>query len=131
MVLALCKSILKNVKTFDDEAHITSVSRRDTDVGGGGILVRLATNAASPGMLESLRASWPLASVSMVKNPVDGRTEAQVLLPSDDDQREMAKTLAQRSAWQKPLRTLANVLIAVLATMCAQRVVKISSDQSA
>ena len=84
------------------------------------MLVRLVTTAGSLGMVQALRDAWPLASVSLVENLVDGRTEAQVLLPNEAEQRQVAKAIAQFSRWQEPLRKLANVLIALLAIVCAR-----------
>lgn len=121
-------SILNKVKEFDASARLASISRRDAD---DGVLVRLDTKPESPGMLQSLREAWPLASVSVVKNLINGRTEAQVLLPNEREQHEIAKGLAHASAWEKPLRLLANGLMALLAIACVQRVVQISSGPSA
>ena len=121
-------SILKKVREFDAGARLASISRRDAD---DSVLVRLDTKTKEDGMLQSLREAWPLASVSMVKNLINGRTEAQVLLPNEREQREIAKGLAHASAWEKPLRLLANGLMALLAIACVQRVAQISSGPGA
>ena len=121
-------TILQKVKEFDAGARVASVSRRDVD---DSVLVALETDVDSPGLLKSLRQAWPLASVSVVKNLMNGRVQAQVLLPNERDQHEIAKALARGSAWEKPLRMLASGLVALLAVACVQRVVHISNGPSA
>lgn len=122
-------SVLQKAQELDANARITSVSRRDAD---DSVLVRLApTKSDSRPLVQALRASWPLATVSLVKNFVNGHTEAQLLLPNEYDQREIAKTLAQQSAWQKPLRLLTNGLIALFAIACVRQVVEISNGTNA
>ena len=123
MVRLVCKSILQQAQEFDDNAQIASVSRRDFD---DSVLVRLRLQSGSVAIVNALRSSWPLASVSMVKNLVDGRTEAQVLLPNAHQQHELAKILAKTSAWQKPLKIAANTLVATIAIACMLRVLEIS-----
>ncbi len=119
----LYDNILALVKKIDSTSRISSVSRRDAD---DGVLVRLVTSDDSLGVLRALRDALPLASVSLVENLVDGRTEAQLLLPNSSEQRTIATHLAQFSAGQRPLRLLANVLIAVLAISCANHIIYIS-----
>ena len=82
-------------------------------------------------MLESLREAWPLASVSVVRNAINGRAEAQVLLPNEREQREIAKGLARASTWARPLRMLANGLMALLVVACVQRVLHITDSPDA
>ena len=121
--------VLEKAREFDAGARISSITRRDAD---DGVLVRLtpSNNGDSKDLLQSLRASWPLATVSLVKNLMNGRTETQVLLPNEDEQREIAMTLAQQSAWQRPLRLLANGLMVLLAVACVQQVVDISTGST-
>ena len=115
----MCENILSAAKRLDAAAKITSVSRRDAD---DGILVRLAAQQDKTlALAKALRAAWPLASVSTVENLVNGYTEAQVLLPSEAEQQEIAKSLAGRSSLQRPLRLVANVLVALLVLACAHR----------
>jgi len=120
------ENILSKVKEFDAAARVSSVSRRDAD---DGVLVALETTVDSPGLLQSLREAWPLANISLVKNVMNGRTQAQVLLPNERDQQEIAKGLARASAWQRPLRLVANGLAALLVAACVQRVLEITSAQ--
>ena len=119
------ENILKRVQQFDDDARISSISRRDAD---DGILVRLATSARSNSMVKAIREAWPLASVSLVENLVDGSTEAQVLLPDEAEQQALAKGIAASTTWQEPLRKVANVLVALLAIACVHKVVEISRE---
>lgn len=121
-------TILQKVKEFDAGARVASVSRRDVD---DSVLVAFETDVDSPGLLKSLRQAWPLASVSVVKNLMNGRVQAQVLLPNECDQHEIAKALARDSAWEKPLRMLATGLVALLVVACVQRVAHISNGPSA
>jgi len=126
MAEGVCERILSSAKRFDAAAKITSVSRRDVD---DGILVRLAAQKDKTlALTKALRAAWPLASVSTVENLVNGHTEAQVLLPSEAEQREIAKSLAERSPLQRPLRMAANVLMVLLAIACAFKLADISRD---
>lgn len=129
MAERLYERLLQKAREFDEGARVTSVSRRDAD---DGVLVRLASGKGdSQGLVQSLRASWPLATVCTVKNLMTGRSETQVLLPNESQQLEIAKTLAQQSAWQRPLRLLVNGLMALLAITCVQQVVDISNGHSA
>ena len=129
MASALYERVLEKAREFDAGARISSITRRDAD---DGVLVRLATGKAdSVDLVQSLRVSWPLATVSQVKNLMNGRTETQVLLPNESEQREIALALARQSTWQRPLRLLANGLVALLAIACVQRAVEISNGPSA
>jgi hypothetical protein len=129
MAGALYERVLEKAREFDAGARISSITRRDAD---DGVLLRLATGKAeSLDLVQSLRVSWPLATVSQVKNLMNGRTETQVLLPNESEQREIALALARQSTWQRPLRLLANGLMALLAIACVQRAVEISNGPSA
>ena len=126
MAEGVCERILNAARRLDAAAKITSVSRRDAD---DGILVRLAAHKDKTlALTNALRAAWPLASVSTVENLVNGHTEAQVLLPSEAEQQEIAKSLAERSPLQRPLRLVANVLMVLLAIACALKLAYISRD---
>lgn len=95
-----------------------------------GILVRVATKMGQgrSGLVQALRDQWPLASVSLVENLVDGHTEAQVLLPNESEQRHLAKIMAHLSGGQAVLRKVANVLIVILAAVCVHQAVDITRD---
>lgn len=126
MAQALCESILGRARQFDDGVQIASVRRTEED---GSMRVRLlASKADAKGMMQALRNAWPLASVSQVVNLASGRTETQVLLPDETEQQERARSIAARSAWQAPLRTVAHALAVLLAVACVQKAVEISRD---
>lgn len=118
--MSLYDNILSRAKALDMHASVASISRRDAD---DSTLVRIRTSSdTSMGVLAALRAAWPLATVSLVQNLVDGKTEAQMLLPNEEDQLAHAKVLANYAKGQKPLRLLANILLAALGLACALRI---------
>ena len=89
----LCRRILGVVRQVDEKASITSVAKWDSDdstivrIRSGNPVYTLALHAA-------LRCSWPLARISTVENLVEGTSEAQILLPSLEEQRCAAFDLA-------------------------------------
>lgn len=115
MVLSICERILERAQQFDSTVEVAAVARRDAD---DGILVRLATKTAPGGLVDALRDAWPLASVSLVQNRVSGRTEAQVLLPNEAEQRALAKSLAKLTVFQTVLRKVTSLLVVLLAIAC-------------
>lgn len=120
----LCQNILERATALDMNASISSVCRRDAD---DSTLVRIRTSKdAALGVLSALRLAWPLATVTLVRNRLSGNAEAQVLLPSEEDQNEIAKTLANFSTGQRALRLLANSLMAALAISCVLRIIALS-----
>ncbi len=126
MSAGLYHRILAKAQEFDANARISKVSRRDTD---DGVLVRLTTDEGqAAGLAQALRRCLPLASVSTVENRLSGRTEAQVLLPDDAEQVQIAKSLATHGAWQHPLRLTANLLMAVLGAVCVYQAIEITRD---
>ena len=113
----LCRRVLSTAKAVDDQARITSVSRWDAD---NSTLLRISTQLGTPVQLaQALRAVFPLAKVSLTENVVDGTTEAQILVPSDDEQRDIARALAGDVPLTKRVRTVVQGLaIAALAAFC-------------
>ena len=113
----LCRRVLSAAKTVDDQARITSVSRWDTD---NSTLLRINTGLGSPMQLaERLRAVFPLAKVSLTENVVEGTTEAQILVPSDGEQRELARALAEDVPVARRVRAAARGLaVAALVAFC-------------
>jgi len=112
----VCENILDRAMAMDMNASIASVSRRDAD---DSTLVRIRTSKdAALGVLSALRMDWPLATVTLVQNRLSGTSEAQVLLPNEHDQQEIAKALANYGAGQKVLRVLANGLMVALVLSC-------------
>lgn len=118
--MSLYTNILKRATALDMHARIAGIARRDAD---DSTLVRIRTsNDTSLGVLAALRETFPLATVSLVQNLVDGKTEAQMLLPNAEGQLANAKILANYGRGQKPLRLLANLLLAALGIACAFRI---------
>lgn len=118
----LCQNILDRIHLQDADASISSVSRRDLD---DATLVRVKTTpGTSEGVLASLRRALPLATVTLVENLLTGRSETQVLLPSPDDQVELAKRLAHDKRGQATLRTILRLLLAMLFTSCVVCIVR-------
>ena len=112
----VCENILGRAMAMDMNASIASVSRRDAD---DSTLVRIRTSKdAAMGVLSALRMDWPLATVTLVQNRLSGNSEAQVLLPNEHDQQEIAKALANYGTGQKALRMLANGLMVALVLSC-------------
>ncbi len=110
------------VKPIDGDAQIASVSRRDYD---DATLVRVRTSGTSTGpILSALREALPLAHVSLVENVINGRTEAQVLVPSASEQRETATALAHRGVVQLYFRVVLRGLIAAFLGACVMRLLR-------
>ena len=126
MSAGLYHRILAKAQEFDANARISKVSRRDTD---DGVLVRLsAEEGQAASLAQALRRCLPLASVSTVENRLNGRTEAQVLLPDEAEQVQIAKSLAMQGVWQHPLRLAANLLMVVLGVVCVYQAIEITRD---
>ena len=117
-----CETLLAHVRPIDNGAEIASVSRRDYD---DATLVCVRTSAKdSTGVISALRKFLPLARVSLVENVMNGRTEAQVLLPSPDEQREIANTIAHQGTAQLYFRVVLRALLAALLGACVARVLR-------
>jgi hypothetical protein len=111
-----CDRVLDRVKGFDASAAITSISRRDMD---DAMLVRVRTVPSTAGaVLNSLRSAWPLATVSLVENLVTGRSEAQVSLPNERDQAELAMRMAHERPGQVILRAALRLLVVLFVGAC-------------
>lgn len=113
----LCRRVLSTAKTVDDTARITSVSRWDRD---NATLLRISTNSGTPlSLADMLRKVFPLAKVALVENVVEGTTEAQILVPSNEEQRDIARSLAEEAPAAQRARTLARSLgLAALVAFC-------------
>jgi hypothetical protein len=117
-----CETLLAHVRPIDSGAEIASVSRRDYD---DATLVCVRTSAKdSTGVISALRKFLPLARVSLVENVMNGRTEAQVLLPSPDEQREIANTIAHQGTAQLYFRVVLRALLVALFAACVARVLR-------
>lgn len=113
----LCRRVLSAAKTVDDTARITSISRWDRD---NATLLRISTNSGMPvSLADMLRKVFPLAKVALVENVVEGTTEAQILVPSNEEQRDIARSLAEEAPAAQRARTLARGLgLAALVAFC-------------
>lgn len=98
------------------------MSRRDLD---DATLVRVHTSSSSAmQVLETLRAAWPLATVTLVENLLTGRKETQVLLPNERDQMEIAKRMAHDNRGQLLLRGILRLLLVMLLGSCVACIVR-------
>ena len=102
----LCRRVLTTVHAVDGDATIASVSRWDRDQA---TLVRVRAGGTPFGVVDALKAAWPLSVVSLVENVIDGTTEAQMLVPSRDEQRELARHQALASRGARRLRLCAQL----------------------
>ena len=119
---AFCNRVLERARASDSSARISSVSRRDLD---DATLVRVHTSSSSAmQVLETLRAAWPLATVTLVENLLTGRKETQVLLPNERDQMEIAKRMAHDNRGQLLLRGILRLLLVMLLGSCVACIVR-------
>ena len=120
----VCQRVLSIVHKVDDGACVSSVARWDHD-DSTLVRVRMSTDGVGYRILDSLRAAWPLARVTLVENVVEGVTEAQVLVPSQHDQLCAARDMAQSTPLVRLLSTAVNVgfgivILAVAVTATAR-----------
>ena len=101
----LCRRVLSTVQAVDSDASITSVSRWDHD-NATLVRIRASGNQTPHGILNALKRAWPLASVSLVENVVEGTTEAQMLVPSRDEQHVLARRQALTTVSTRITRTI-------------------------
>lgn len=106
----LCRRVLSTVQNVDRDASIASVSRWDHDCS---TLVRVRAGQGQTGtpfgILDALKQAWPLARVSLVENIMEGTTEAQMLVPSHDEQREIAHQQAFESRTARRVRNFTKI----------------------
>jgi len=107
----LCRRVLSTVQAVDTDASITSVSRLEHD---SATLVRIrAGGSRNPhGILSALIRAWPLARVSLVENVVEGTTEAQMLVPSRDEQQLLARQQALTTTSTRITRVIIRMVAA-------------------
>jgi hypothetical protein len=110
----LCKRVLSTISDIDADAKITSVVRHENDQA---TLVRIRSGAAAQqlgavptNIVYALKRAWPLARVSLVENVVEGTTETQLLVPSRDEQRELAHEQALQWRTARRLRQFASLI---------------------
>ena len=106
---------------MDSSARISSIARWDHDES---TLLRVNTESGvSFGVADALRRRWPLATVSVVQDDVNGLTQTQILVPSDVDQRHLAHTMAEESDMARWLSLLWRTLAMIAAGWFAVAVV--------
>ena len=107
----ICRRVLTTARAIDPGASITSVAQLNED--NDATLVRVATGAdVNPASLVArLRSAWPLAHVAVVENYVDGTHEAQVVVPSQTEQRRLAQLVVSQRGWSSSMRTLGAALL--------------------
>ena len=103
-----CARLLDSVRRVDSDASISSVMQWDTD---DSTMVRLRSSkqGASLDVLRALRQAWPLAQVAMVENMADGVSEAQIIVPNNEEAHVRALSIAHAT---RPARVMARVLSA-------------------
>ena len=118
----LCRRVLNTVHSIDARASIASVSRWEHD---NSTLVRIRTvhDGSMDGLVSTLRRAWPLARVSLVENMVEGYTQAQILVPSADEQRSLARAQAFENNGARQTRLMAKAvafaaLLSFVALLC-------------
>lgn len=95
-------------RVVDATARISSISRWDHD---DSTLLRVSTDSgASFGVADALRRRWPLATVSVVNDDVNGLTQTQILVPSGDDQKHLASAMAHESGMARWLAVMTKTL---------------------
>tara|TARA_B110001452_G_scaffold254727_1_gene246540 strand:+ start:5866 stop:6288 length:423 start_codon:yes stop_codon:yes gene_type:complete len=106
----LCDRVLSTVRRVDKGASISSVAKWDRD---DSTLVRIKSSDTlySTALQAALRCAWPLARVTTVENYVEGTTEAQILLPSEAEQRFVAYDMATNAPHARRLGRLAGCLL--------------------
>lgn len=114
----LCSCVLNAVRDIDADASISTVSKWDHD---DSTMVRVRSGVSAPlALLKALRDQFPLATVSTVENLIDGSTQAQILIPSKNEQFYIARSMAtqnRRNLWLKMLTRLLLFVFSVLFAM--------------
>jgi len=106
--------VLHGCKQVDPGAKIASVLR-DSD---GRTIVRVR---ASPGndsgtpmkLLGSMKRLWPLAKTSVVENAIDSIVEAEIVVPTEDDERRQARNRATSSRFAESTSVCTIVLFVI------------------
>lgn len=112
--------VLSSCRERDADAAISSILR-DSD---GRTVVRVRSGAASSaaGLLETLGRVWPLARTAVVENALDGSVEAEIVVPSGEDERARARGRAATAGWAVGLRIAAWGMIVAGALLCVREV---------
>lgn len=104
----LCSSVLSIARAEDDGARIASIAKWEHD---DSTLLRVSADAGTiPSIAAALRRRWPLASVGIVEDVMNGTQQAQLLVPSGEDQLRRANGMATESRGVRILGALARAL---------------------
>ncbi len=104
----LCSSVLSIARAEDDGARISSIAKWEHD---DSTLLRVSADAGTiPSIAAALRRRWPLASVGIVEDVMNGTQQAQLLVPSGTDQLRRASSMATESRGVRLLGSLARAL---------------------
>lgn len=117
----LCSSVLSIARAEDDGARISSVAKWEHD---DSTLLRVSADASTmPSLAAALRRRWPLASVGIVEDVMNGTQQAQLLVPSGADQLRRANAMATESRGVRLLGSLARAFGVAAALVFAVAVV--------
>ena len=109
----ICRRVLSTAQSIDATASIASVARLDEN--NDATLVRVRAGSSSKfdpaSLVSALRSAWPLAHVAVVENVIEGTHEAQVVVPSTQEQREIAHAIVARREWAGRMATLGLALV--------------------
>lgn len=113
-------AVLRSCRLHDSDARIASVLR-DSD---GRTIVRLKAGSSSAAqLLESMKQLWPLADTAVVESAFDNTLQAQIVVPSEEDEWKQAQRRASASSCARRLHTAAFVLLSLGALAWAVEVV--------
>ena len=114
---ALVRRVLTKARSVDSNVKLSSISEIDET---SNTLMRLRTsvegddssrNATAKRLAEVLRCAWPLATVGVVENVLDGGLETTILLERATVSAERAREIARDGARARRLATLALALL--------------------
>ena len=113
----LTSRVLGVAQSVDVNARISSVSTWDSS---DATIVRVTSASLGTAVIAALKKACPLATVGLVENYAEGTTEAQVLLPSAEEQRSIATKLALRRGSVQTLAMVGKVglVLALVAFLC-------------
>ena len=117
MTQRICSNVLESARSIDSSAFISTFANV---AGGESTLVRVrmgsckATRAAKTSLLvENLKKRWPLASICLTENALDGTTEAHFLLPSREECVSLAYEHAQQTDQALQLKKIVKIMAGV------------------
>ena len=105
----LAELVLQTCRAVDTSAHVSSILR-DSE---GRTIVRIRTDPRNETTrtLVALQTTWPLARSSVSENPLDGISEAEIIIPRKVDEMRRAWRRAGNSRPAEFLSLLSYVLL--------------------